>query len=85
MRGGRQRREEYRRLVVARGLFVIVGIADELLPGEGSGAEEGEGGGSVPWVKPLGTVMAVKPVWGERTRELSLARPVVSRPCGGLL
>jgi hypothetical protein len=34
-----------RRLVVALGLFVIVGLADELLLGEGSGAEEGETGG----------------------------------------
>ena len=67
MHGGWQRREEYRRLVVARGLFVIVGIADELLLGEGSGAEEGEAAGSVSCVKPMGTVMAGNPVCGERT------------------
>jgi len=75
MQGGRQRREEYRRLVVARGLFLIVGIADELLLGEGSGPRKVRPAGSVPWVKPMGTVMAGQPVWGDRTWELSPARP----------
>jgi hypothetical protein len=31
--------------VVVRGLFVVVSVADELLLGEGSAAEEGETGG----------------------------------------
>src|ERR1700745_490814 len=45
MRSGRQRRGGERGGGGVRGLFVVVDVADELLFGEGSGAEEGEAGG----------------------------------------
>jgi hypothetical protein len=48
MQGGRQRREEYRRLVVARGFFVIVGIADELRSVKGAVPRKARPAGSVP-------------------------------------
>jgi hypothetical protein len=63
MQDGRQRREKYRQLVAARALFVVVAYRMSCCSVKGAGPE-GEAG-SVPWVKPMGTVMAGKPVWGE--------------------
>ena len=56
-------------------MFVVVAYRMSCCSVKGAGPE-GEAG-SVPWVKPMGTVMAGKPVWGENLG-------VITRGAGGV-